>query len=65
MKFYTVKEVADLLRLDETTIRRYLRAGTLKGLQVSKNGKWRISEESLNHFLQGEATTTPQEEETK
>jgi excisionase family DNA binding protein len=51
MKFYTVKEVADLLKVDVTTIRRYLRAGHLKGIQIKKRGNWRIPEEELRRFL--------------
>lgn len=49
-KFYTVKEVADMLRVSQMTIVRELDRGNLKGVRVAKN--WRISEENLKNYLE-------------
>jgi excisionase family DNA binding protein len=53
MKTYTVKEVADILKLNQETIRRYLRNGKLKGINHN-GGNWRITHESLEKYLKGE-----------
>ncbi len=52
MNIYTVKEVAEMLKLSEETIRRYLRSGKLKGITLGSS--WRITQESLDQFLKGE-----------
>lgn len=52
MKTYTVKEVADILKLNQETIRRYLRNGKLKGINHN-GGNWRITHESLEKYLKG------------
>lgn len=35
-KFYTVKEVAALLRVSESTIRNYVQRGVIKALRIGK-----------------------------
>jgi len=47
-KFYTPQEVAELLKLSERTVYRYLHSGKLK---ASKLGCWRITKEDLNNFI--------------
>jgi len=59
VKLYDVKEVADMLKSTEATIRVYFREGTLKGRKI--NGKWRVSEENLNRFINGEPIETSRE----
>jgi predicted site-specific integrase-resolvase len=59
VKLYDVKEVADMLKSTEATIRVYFREGKLKGRKI--NGKWRVSEENLNRFINGEPVE-PQKE---
>lgn len=50
MEFYTAKELAELLKLNIDTIRRYLRTGKIK---ASKFGKtYRVSDEDLKRFLE-------------
>lgn len=53
----TAQEVAALLRVDEATVRRWLRDGELVGLRVGR--AWRIPESELQVFLAGRS----QEEE--
>lgn len=52
VKVYDVKEVADMLKSTEATIRAYFREGKLKGRKI--NGKWHITEENLKRFINGE-----------
>ncbi|EFZ2114302.1 helix-turn-helix domain-containing protein [Shigella flexneri] len=54
-KFYTSVEVADILRLKQTTIRAYIRD---KKLVAAKFGnEYRISEEDLKRFIESSKTT--------
>lgn len=49
MEVYTVQEVAEKLKVDPETIRRYIKDGTM---QASKLGnRYRITEEDLREFL--------------
>lgn len=47
-EFYIVREVARLLKLDEVTILRWLRAGKLRGKNPGK--QWRISEDDFKEL---------------
>ena len=47
-KLFTLKETAQILRVSERTIMRYLKSGKLK---ASKLGQWRIKESDLEKFL--------------
>jgi len=47
-KFFTLKEVAQKLRVCEKSVFRYIHKGRLKAVKV---GYWRISEKSLEEFL--------------
>ena len=60
VKLYDVKEVAEMLKSTEATIRVYFREGILKGRKI--NGRWRVSEENLNRFINGEPVDPHREE---
>ena len=62
VKLYDVKEVAEMLKSTESTIRTYFREGTLKGRKI--NGKWHITEDNLKRFINGDSTI-PREEAKK
>ena len=47
-KLLTLKETAQMLRVSERTIMRYLKSGKLK---ASNLGQWRIKESELEGFL--------------
>lgn len=49
MKFYTAEEVADILKLDVVTVRRYLSLGDMKGAKIGKG--WRVTQEDLEEFI--------------
>jgi len=48
-KLLTIREVAEILRVSERSVNRYIEAGKLK---ASKIGQWRIKESDLNEFLE-------------
>lgn len=49
MQVYTPEEVAKLLKINEQTVRRYLREGKMKGAKIGHT--WRITDEQLKLFL--------------
>lgn len=44
-EYYTIYEVAEILKLHERTIRNHIKSGTLKAKKVGKS--WRIKKEDL------------------
>lgn len=60
LKLYEVKELAQLLAIQERTVRKLFRDGTLKGRKLAK--KWYITEESLkDYFSQAEPDSQSEE----
>ncbi|MDD3818381.1 MAG: helix-turn-helix domain-containing protein [Bacteroidales bacterium] len=51
VKLYNVREVAEMLKSTEATIRVYFRDGTLKGRKIS--GKWHVTEDNLKQYISG------------
>jgi excisionase family DNA binding protein len=51
MKFYTVDEVAQILRLSKRTVYSYIEFGYLRAVQVGEKKALRIPEDALNEFL--------------
>jgi excisionase family DNA binding protein len=61
-RLLTVDEVAERLRLNPETIRRWLRAGRLSGVWLgSDSAGWRIDERDLAAFIAARRTTTGKE----
>lgn len=57
----TVAEVASILRLDDTTIRRYIKQGTLEGIilpHVNERQAYRIRRSTLDKLLEPTLLTT-------
>lgn len=52
--YRTVKDVADLLQVNEVTVRRWIKDGELRAIDIGKG--WRIGPEDLDAFLEGHAT---------
>lgn len=50
MTFYTAEEVANILKLDIKTVRRYLSQGDMKGAKIGNT--WRVTEEELKEFVE-------------
>lgn len=47
----TVPEVADYLRVDPETVRRWLREGRIKGVHLSRAAGWRVRRSDLDAFV--------------
>lgn len=52
-KFYQVEEVAEIIGLDEATVRMFLRHGHLRGRRIGK--RWYVTEPDLQAFIDNEA----------
>ena len=50
-EFLHVKEVADVLRVDESTIRRAIRSGQLPAVTLGEHGRYRVRRDALDEFL--------------
>jgi excisionase family DNA binding protein len=49
-QFLTVKDVADLLKVGEVTVRHWIKDGDLRAIDVGR--EWRIAPADLENFLQ-------------
>jgi excisionase family DNA binding protein len=49
---WTVKEVADYLRVHPETVRQWLREGELVGMPLGGKGGWRIERANLERFIE-------------
>jgi len=56
MKFYTVDEVAKLLKLSKRTVYSYIQFGYLRAIQVGEKKALRIPEDALQEFLEKNQT---------
>jgi len=60
IRLYSVEELSELLDVQETTIRKYLRDGKLRGRKMAR--RWYVSEESLaEYFRETEPQAKPEE----
>lgn len=53
-QYQTVKDVADLLKVSEVTVRRWIKDGELRAIDIGKG--WRIGSGDLDAFLEDHAT---------
>ena len=49
--FLTVQEIAERLKVNEETVRRWLRSSELEGILLGDKAGYRISEAALQRFL--------------
>ena len=57
----TVREVAKRLRVDETTVRRWVTSGALEAIRLPHKGKrkaYRIRQATLDKIIKGQTTST-------
>ncbi|MGE5495922.1 MAG: helix-turn-helix domain-containing protein [Burkholderiales bacterium] len=62
-KWYSVEQVADMLRLHPKTLRRYIAEGKLRASKLGK--QYRISGHDLSIFIEGRGTGGFETEEAK
>ncbi len=53
-QYQTVKEVADLLKVSEATVRGWIKDGELRAFEIGKG--WRIADSDLEIFLSNHST---------
>jgi excisionase family DNA binding protein len=58
IRLYSVEELSELLDIQETTVRKYLREGRIRGRKLAR--RWYVSEESLATYFR---ETEPEEVE--
>lgn len=58
-QFLSVKEVAELLKVGESTVRHWIKDGSLRAINVGR--EWRIGPKDLESFLQAHANRPPDE----
>lgn len=54
IRFYTAQEVADMLRLQVTTIYEYIRMGKLPAVKLGN--RYRITEDDIRRFVESNLT---------
>lgn len=50
-RWFTVSDIAELVRVQERTVRKWLREGRLAGLNFGGKTGWRVKESELDAFL--------------
>ena len=53
-KYYTIQEIADILKVDYMTVYRWIRAGKLEAYQVQRH--YRIKESDFQKFMEASKT---------
>lgn len=48
---YTIPEICEILGISRRTCMTYLQTGKLKGVKIG--GKWKVSKENLQAYMQG------------
>jgi excisionase family DNA binding protein len=49
-RYFTVQQVAERLQVNEQTVRRWLREGTLAGVRLA--GQWRMTDADVREFIE-------------
>ena len=50
-ELWTVEEVADRMKVNPETIRRWIRTGRLKAANIGRSAGYRVSESEIQRFL--------------
>jgi len=53
IRLYTLTELEPILGVTHRTLQTYIKDGRLKGVKIG--GKWKVSEEVLRRFINGES----------
>lgn len=70
MKLLTVQEVADTIKVSESTVRRLIRRGQIAAFKVGDRGQLRVKEHDLERYVESqrvkvENTEIPQKESSR
>lgn len=58
VRFLTVLEVADIMRVSKMTVYRLLHSGELPGVRVGRS--FRVPQDALDHYLRTATTVEPE-----
>lgn len=61
MKFYTILEIAGMLKVSKDTVSEWIRKGKLGATKLGGTKTVRVSENDLNKFLSDNRVVTTQE----
>lgn len=59
MSMYTVYEVAETLKLDAETIRRYINSEKIRAYKIGK--EWRVKESDLLEFIERQSNISKED----
>ena len=51
-QWFTTREIADLLRVSDQTVWRWLKTGKMRGLNLGGKGGWRVRRSEVNAFIE-------------
>ena len=54
MKFLSIQEVANTMRVSDKTVRRMIKRGDLTAYKVGERGQLRIKERDLEQYIEGQ-----------
>ena len=63
IKVYTLEEAAEILQVHPRTVYNYVHNGSIRAIKVGRS--WRISEDNLRQFVNGEAQEVSEKEDEK
>lgn len=52
--FYTIADVADMLKVSHGAVRNLINNGELRAIQIGGRGLWRIEESALESYIKGQ-----------
>lgn len=58
MKLLTLHEVSVVMKVSESTVRRWIRTGALTAYKVGQRGQLRVREEDLERYLETQVVRT-------
>jgi len=50
-RWFTTRQVAELLQVSDATVWRWLKSGRMKGINLSGQSGWRVRESEVNAFI--------------
>lgn len=56
-EWLTTQEVADLLKVNPETVKRWLRSGEMRGSLLSDRAGWRIARDEVQRFMRDRERT--------
>ncbi|ADI66721.1 MULTISPECIES: helix-turn-helix domain-containing protein [Mobiluncus] len=52
--FFTIADVADMLKVSQGAVRNLINNGELKAIQIGGRGLWRIEESAMEEYIKGQ-----------